>query len=98
MNTLNQLAGGKPLERPPTEIESEIGEAESVCRNLTEAISKLESRLTSVTSTPVDKPDENCQPRAVLTPLADSIRQLTDQNRENVRRIFRIIDNVQVPY
>ncbi len=100
----NTVAGyGNPksltaVDRPPTEIECELTEAQSVCNNLTEAISKLESRLSSVTAVPMETPETNAQPKSVLTPLAESIRRLTDENRDNARRIFRLIDTVQVPY
>ncbi len=103
MNYPNQKSSlstfcGEAVERPPTEIECELNEAQSVCNSLTEAISKLESRLSSVTLVPMDKPEPNAQPKPVLTPLAESISRLTEENRENARRIFRLIDTVQVPY
>ena len=92
--TTQQISGGLVKDRPPTEIEAELSEAIGVSNQMIEAISKLESRLTSVTSvrsTPEN--DKQPTPRCVLTPLADQIRQLTDQNRENAQRILRLIQH-----
>ncbi len=96
--TLSGLCPPKAVDRPPTEIESELNEAQSVCLNLTDSVAKLESRLASVLTLPAEQPSNPTQPRPTLSPLAESIRKLTDQHRESVIRISRLLDLVQVPY
>jgi hypothetical protein len=100
LNNMNQpnkpSLDGCPATGPVTQVEEELSRLSGAQYELTEVVSFLEERLSSVLRQP-EKQADICRPSPVLVPLAENIRAHGDSVRVSVQRLRLMIEAIELP-
>lgn len=94
----NLTGSVEKLDRPPTQVESELNELRGTNEELLRQCHRLQQRLQSVLRSEVKPEPANAKPpRTLLVPLAESINSIREMTREAVVILMDIHDSVECP-